>query len=199
MKKILVASHNAGKLREIKAILEPMGYEVQSAADKDLPEPVEDGATFLDNARIKARAAVKALGIPVLADDSGLEIPALNGAPGVDTKPITENLGGHGKAVAHFAMQTGTEIYEAQYYCCMVVCFPDGREIIGEGIVKGHLHPVPKGDGGFGYDPWFVPEGETRSYAQMPADEKARTSHRAQALSHVVQQLKDAGELRAVS
>lgn len=199
MQTILVATHNKGKLSEIKAVLEPMGYTVLSADDRDFPEPVEDGATFLDNARIKARAASQALGIPVLADDSGLEIPALNGAPGVDTKPITENLGGYDKAVSHFAVQTGQDVFEAHYYCCMVFYFPDGREIIGEGNMKGYMHPTPIGTNGFGYDPWFQPVGDTRRYAEMTQEEKGRTSSRAQALSHIVQQLKDAGELRAVS
>lgn len=199
MPKLLIASQNAHKIDEIKPLLEQAGFDVTDAREHKLDEPDETGDTFIENARIKAHAAAKATGMAVLADDSGLEMIDLGGAPGVHTKPFTDSKGGYQQAVDYFFEKIGKNVMPAQYYCCLVLCFPDGSEVVGEGVLRGSLYTAPKGENTFGYDPWFVPEGETRSCGEMDIEEKNKISHRSRAIQDLLQKLKARNDLRAVS
>jgi len=188
--KILIASQNKHKIAELTPILTVAGFEVVDARSFDLPEPEENGKTFIDNARIKAMAAMQATGLPVLADDSGLQIPEFNFMPGEHTRPFTEKYGGYENVRGILLDLAGKEEIAAQYYCCLVLLFPDGREIVAEGTMKGRLVRPDRGQNRFGYDPWFVPDGETRSYGEMSEEEKSRSSHRSLAAQSLLQQLK---------
>lgn len=179
MNKLVLATHNQGKLAEIRAMLAPYGVAVTSAGELNLPEPEEDGGSFVANALIKARAAAKASGLPALADDSGLCINALKGGPGVDTASWSKR-----------GLEGLTELYEAmgdspdrgaQAMCVLALVHPDGQEQVFEGRVDGEIVWPPRGDSGFGYDPVFRPQGQTRVYAEMSKDEKSAISHRRRA------------------
>ncbi|MDB2407420.1 non-canonical purine NTP pyrophosphatase [Jannaschia sp.] len=186
---LLIATHNAGKLEEFSALFAPMGIACRSNADFGLPEPEETETTFLGNARIKARAAVAATGLPALADDSGLEIDALDGAPGVLTADWAETPDGRdfGLAMrrAHDALVAcgAEEPWTARFCATLVLLWPDGTEAVFEGTAPGHLVWPIRGATGHGYDPMFVPDGHSRTFAEMPFEEKNAISHRAAALS----------------
>ena len=184
---LLLATHNAGKLAEIKALLEPLGFVVTSAGELGLPEPVEDGGSFTANALIKARAACSASGLPALADDSGLCINALNGAPGVDTANWTKH--GHaGLAELHSAMKDDPD-RAAHCVCVLALVWPDGAEELFEGRTSGTIVWPPRGENGFSYDGIFQPDGESRTYAQMTKTEKTGVSHRGKALKLLLNRL----------
>jgi len=185
--KLVIASHNPGKVREIADLLAPYGAEVVSAAELGLPEPVEDGATFAANAEIKALAAALASGLPALADDSGLAVAALNGDPGIHSarwagpdkdfliamRRVEEALHGKEDRRAHFA-------------CALSLAWPDGHVETFVGRVDGALAWPPRGDRGFGYDPVFVADGMDVTFAEMAPAEKHAISHRADAFSKLV-------------
>jgi XTP/dITP diphosphohydrolase len=193
--KILIATHNKGKLEEFREILAPLGVEVTSAGELGLGEPEETENTFIGNARIKAQAAMKATGMIVLADDSGLSVDALNGDPGVYTadwagpardwmmamRTVEEKLQAAGA--------TTTEKRTAQFNCTLLVLWPDGTERIYVGTAAGHLTWPPIGAFGHGYDPVFVPDGKTSSFAQMTHEEKNKISHRARAVDLMLKDL----------
>jgi XTP/dITP diphosphohydrolase len=186
---LLVATHNAGKLQEIAAMLAPLGIACRSNADHGLPEPEETEATFLGNARIKARAAVAATGLPALADDSGIEIEALDGRPGVHTADWAETPSGrdfglamqraHDELVACGVPQP----WRARFRATMVLLHPDGAEQVFEGAVEGQLVWPIRGATGHGYDPMFQPDGHSRTFAEMAPEEKNAISHRARAVA----------------
>lgn len=176
LSKLVLATHNAGKVTELRAMLAPYGVEVIGTDTLGLPEPVEDGGSFIANARIKALAAAKASGLPALADDSGFCINALSGAPGVDTANWTKR-GLEGLTELYTAMGDSPD-RGAQSVCVLALVFPDGQEQIFEGRVTGQIVWPPRGENGFGYDPIFIPEGETRTYAEMSRAEKSALSHR---------------------
>lgn len=184
---LLVATHNAGKLEEITGLLAPFGVSVISARDKDLPEPVETESTFVGNARIKAHAAAKATGLPALADDSGLEVAALNGAPGVYTADWAETPDGRDFVLAmektHAALlEVGADPpWKARFCCTLVLAWPDGNDVVFTGTVDGQLVWPRRGADGHGYDPMFRPEGYSETFAEMPFDQKNGISHRARA------------------
>lgn len=186
-KKLLVATHNAGKLDEIRAMMAPHGIAVTSAGELGLPEPAETETSFIGNARIKARAAMQATGLPVLADDSGITVDGLDGAPGVYTADWAETP--NGRDFLQAMTRTWRELDErnvpeprtAQFRATLILLWPDGYEEIFEGIAPGHLVWPPRGPHGHGYDPIFVPDGHDRTFAEMPAEEKNRISHRADA------------------
>ena len=200
--KLVIASHNAGKVREIRALLEPYGIEPVSAGELGLPEPEETGTTFRDNALLKAHASASASGLPALADDSGLEVAALGGRPGVYTADWAERQwfeGEPGKAWAgrdwYLAMgkvegllaQQGPDVDRAAaFVCTLALAWPDGHAEVFEGRVAGSLTWPPRGDRGFGYDPVFVPAGGTQTYAEIDPAEKHATSHRADAFAKLV-------------
>ena len=188
--RLIVASHNAGKVREIAALLEPLGVEAVGAAALGLAEPEETGATFVANAALKARAAATASGEPALADDSGLVVPALDGAPGI----YSARWAGPGKdfRVAMNRIQRelaagGHEIVGAAAYfiCALSLGWPDGDCETVEGRVDGTLTFPPRGPHGFGYDPIFVPDGRARTFGEMPPEEKQPLTHRARAFEQL--------------
>lgn len=197
--KVVIATHNQGKLREMRELLGPYGIELVSAGELGLPEPVEDGMMFSENAAIKAVAATKASGLPALSDDSGICIDALDGAPGL----FSANWAGPGKdfapALARVQMElakrgaTTPEKRRAHFVSALVIAWPDGHEELFEGRVFGEIVDGPRGAGGFGYDPIFRPDGYDKTFGEMsaaekhgiPADGSAGLSHRARAF-HVL-------------
>ncbi|MCC5956265.1 MAG: RdgB/HAM1 family non-canonical purine NTP pyrophosphatase [Natronohydrobacter sp.] len=187
--KLLIATHNAGKLAEFREILAPLGITVSSAKEHGLPEPEETGTTFVENARLKAHAAAKATGLPALADDSGLEVAALNGAPGVYTADWAETPSGRDfvmameKTHAKLIAAQAPEPWTARFCCTLVLAWPDGHDEVFEGHANGQLVWPRRGQDGHGYDPMFQPENETRTFAEMTHAEKNALSHRGAAIS----------------
>ena len=188
-KKLLVATHNAGKLEEIRAMMAPHGIEVTSAGELGLPEPAETEDSFIGNARIKARAAMQATGLPVLADDSGISVDGLDGAPGVYTADWAETPNGRDFMQAmtrtwnELDARNTPEPRTAQFRATLILMWPDGHEEIFEGVAPGRLVWPPRGAQGHGYDPIFIPEGHDVTYAEMTAEEKNAISHRARAFA----------------
>jgi XTP/dITP diphosphohydrolase len=186
---LLVATHNAGKLEEFREILGPLGISVTSAKEHGLPEPVETESTFVGNARIKAHAAAQATGLPALADDSGLEVDALNGAPGVYTADWAETSTGrdflHAMTKTHDALLASgaTQPWTGRFCCTLVLAWPDGHDEVFEGHARGTLVWPRRGTDGHGYDPMFQPQGETRTFAEMTHAEKNALSHRGAAIA----------------
>lgn len=188
---LVIATHNAGKVREIGELLAPFSLRASSAGDHNLPEPEENGSTFAANAEIKACAAAQATGLPALADDSGLSVMALDGAPGI----YSARWAGPQKDFALAMQRVQQELiargvpesdWRASFICDLCLCLPDGTIHHFEGKIDGHLTFPPRGTMGFGYDPIFVPDGETRSFAEMPPQEKHAISHRARAFTQFV-------------
>jgi XTP/dITP diphosphohydrolase len=186
--RVVLASSNAGKLREFSELLADRGFALARQTDFGITPPPETGSTFLDNALIKARNAARVTGLPAIADDSGIEVDALHGAPGVHSARYAgegasdqANLDKLLLALAGLA----PEMRAARYRCVIVyvASADDPAPLVGEGSWEGRMIPERRGSGGFGYDPCFVPTGDTRTVAEMPADEKNRKSHRAQALN----------------
>jgi XTP/dITP diphosphohydrolase len=195
MKQLLIATHNQGKVAEFREMLPD--FEIKSAADFDLPEPEETESTFEGNAILKARAAIEETGLPCLADDSGLTIDALEGAPGIHSarwaevdgqrdfsvamQKVNEKLGGiKGDETAHFV-------------AVLALLKPDGAVEIFEGRSSGHLCWPPRGEKGFGYDPIFIPEGYDVTFAEMEPSQKHAMSHRAKAVEKFAAYLKENG------
>lgn len=180
--KLVIASHNAGKVREIADLLDGRAISVVSAADLALPEPDETGETFTDNAKLKAQAAAEASGLPALADNSGLCVVALDGAPGIYSARWAGPTRDFGHAMERIkvALDDNPD-REAYFVCVLALAWPDGHCETFEGRVYGALTFPPRGDKGFGYDPIFEPVGEARTFAEMDPVEKHQMSHRAQA------------------
>lgn len=191
-RRLLVATHNAGKLDEMRALLAPFGVEVTGAAEAGLPEPEETEDSFLGNARIKARAAVAATGLAVLADDSGISVDALDGAPGVRTADWAETGDGRdfGMAMQRTwdALQASgrTPPFGAQFRCTLVLMWPDGHDEAFEGVLPGQVVWPPRGLEGHGYDPIFMPEGHQVTLGEMSAEMKNSLSHRALAVKKMI-------------
>ena len=204
IKTIVVASHNAGKIREIEDLIGPFGFSAKSAAELKFAEPDETGTTFEENATIKALASAKASGLPALSDDSGLVVDALDGAPGVYTANWAEKDDG----TRDFAMameKVETALAEkgatdgkdrtARFVSVLCLAWPDGHTELFRGEVEGHVVWPPRGDKGFGYDPVFQPDGYETTFGQMSAEEKhgwkpgdaAALSHRARAFKIFVE------------
>lgn len=188
-KRLLVATHNRGKLDEIRAMMAPHGIEVTSAGDMGLPEPAETESSFIGNARIKARAAMQATGLPVLADDSGITVDGLDGAPGIYTADWAETPNGRDfmQAMARtwneLEARKVPEPRTAQFRATLILLWPDGHEEIFEGVAPGRLVWPPRGVQGHGYDPIFVPDGHDLTYAEMTPEQKNAISHRARAFA----------------
>jgi len=192
--RLVLATHNAHKVGELRAILTPVlpGLDpasVVGARDVGAPEPVEDGVTFVENALIKARALAKFTGLPAVADDSGLSVDVLGGAPGIFS---ARWAGRHGDDAANLALLLAqlAEIAEphraARFVCAAALVTPDGFEHVETGTLEGVLATEPRGSGGFGYDPILVPTGETRSCAELTPQEKNAISHRGTAFRALV-------------
>ena len=187
--KLVIASHNPGKVREIAALLEGRGLEIVSASDLDLPEPEETGTTFVMNAELKARAAADLSGIPALADDSGLCVEALGGDPGI----FSARWAGESKdfAVAMALVEDKLAAIDdaprdAHFVCALALAWPDGHVEWFEGRVDGTLVWPPRGDRGFGYDPAFLADGERETFGEMDQTRKHAISHRADAFRQLV-------------
>jgi XTP/dITP diphosphohydrolase len=195
--RLLVATHNAGKLEEMAELLAPYGIACIGAAAMNLPEPKETETTFVGNARIKAHAAAKATGLPALADDSGIEVDGLDGAPGVYTADWAETPTGRDFDMAMRRTWDALEAARAPYpraarfRATLVLAWPDGHDEVFEGKAEGQVVWPMRGAGGHGYDPVFQPAGETRTFAEMSHEEKNRISHRADAFRKLVACLGD--------
>ncbi|MGB5866012.1 MAG: RdgB/HAM1 family non-canonical purine NTP pyrophosphatase [Sulfitobacter sp.] len=195
--RILIATHNAGKLEEMQELFAPLGITVVGAKELGLEEPEETESTFIGNARIKARAAVKATGLPALADDSGIQVVALDNAPGVYTADWAETPDGRDFVMAmhktHDLLEkAGAPHPRAARFCAtLVLAWPDGHDEIVEGFVDGTFVWPMRGETGHGYDPIFQPLGETRTFAEMSHDEKNNMSHRADAFTKLLAQCFD--------
>jgi len=186
--KLVLATHNKNKVKEIGDLLAPFGADVVSAGDLGLPEPEETGSTFTENAILKAKAAALASGQAALADDSGLAVAALNGEPGIYSarwagpeknfsaamQEVNRRVGGHDDRSAAFV-------------CVLALAWPDGHVETAEGRCEGTLAWPPRGEGGFGYDPMFTPEGFDRTFGEMEPEEKQAVSHRARAFKKLVE------------
>ncbi len=185
--RLVIASHNQGKVREIAELLAPFGAEVVSAGELGLDEPEETGRTFVANAELKARAAAMASGCPALSDDSGLVVPALGGAPGIHSA----RWGGEGRDFA-LAMRkveealAGKSDRRAHFVCALSLCWPDGTCATFEGSVHGVLVWPPRGDRGFGYDPIFMADGHSITFGEMEPAAKHAISHRADAFRKLI-------------
>ena len=195
MVKVLVASRNQGKVRELEQVLRELnieGVELVSLHDApSYPDPVEDGLTFVDNALLKARAGAKATGLPCVADDSGLTVKALNGMPGILSARWSGN---HGDDQANndllLAQMTDINERAAAFVSCCALASPDGLEFTAEGRWEGELLREPRGENGFGYDPLFAPaDADGRSSADLSADEKNARSHRGKALRELAKHI----------
>ena len=180
---LILASHNRGKLKEFDALLSGLGVKVLSAADLCLDEPEETGSTFVDNALLKARAAMRATGLPALADDSGLAVNALGGDPGTYSARWAGPEKDFAAAMARVNQALGpSPDRSAAFIAVLALVWPDGSHHVVEGRVEGILCWPPRGTGGFGYDPMFMPEGHALSFGEMNADQKRALSHRARAM-----------------
>lgn len=183
--RLLFATGNAGKLAEVRQILTPLGFEVVAPADVGgLTEVEETGETFADNALLKARAAAAAAGMPAMADDSGLCVDVLDGAPGVRSARYAGPDASDANRVAKLLeVMAGATDRSARFVCAVAVARPDGHADTVEGECTGTILDAPRGNGGFGYDPVFVPDGESLTFAELPAEAKNRISHRGRALA----------------
>ncbi|MBB3063891.1 RdgB/HAM1 family non-canonical purine NTP pyrophosphatase [Limibacillus halophilus] len=185
--KIVIASHNNGKVGEIGALLAPWGIMVRSAAQLGLVEPEETASTFAGNAELKARAAARATGLPALADDSGLAVTALGGNPGIYSARWAGPEKDFGLAMEKVNAALGkSSDRSAVFICVLCLAWPDGNTACFEGRVAGNLVWPPRGKRGFGYDPMFVPKGHELSFGEMEPARKHAMSHRAQAFSKLV-------------
>jgi XTP/dITP diphosphohydrolase len=190
--RVVIATHNAGKLREMRELLAPFGVEAVSAGELGLPVPAETGHMFADNAGLKAHAAADATGLPALADDSGICVLALDGAPGLfsadwavegDFRPAMQRV----ERELQKRGATSPEQRRAYFISALVIAWPDGHEELFEGRVHGQIVWPPRGDQGFGYDPMFLPDGQDRTFGEIGSQEKHGidwTGGRDHALSH---------------
>jgi XTP/dITP diphosphohydrolase len=180
--KLVIATHNPGKLREITELVAPFDVAVVSAGELRLPEPEETGTTFEANAELKARAAAHASGLPALADDSGIVVPALDGAPGIYSARWAGATRDFSVAMAKVEQELADSADRRAYFVAVLaLAWPGGAVETWRGEVHGNLVWPPRGPNGFGYDPMFAPEGETMTYGEMSPAEKNRTNHRARA------------------
>ena len=185
--KLVLASHNPGKLREIEALLRPLGIDVVSAGALGLPEPVEDAPDFAGNARIKALAAATATGLPALSDDSGFCVAALDGAPGVLSARWAGPSKDFSQAMALVQERIGTNPDQrAWFVAALCLAWPDGHTETFLGRIDGTVVWPPRGAHGFGYDPMFLPANGTITFGEMDQDDKHAISHRARAFAQVL-------------
>ena len=188
--RLVLATHNAGKVREIRALVEPFGIEPVSAGELGLPEPAETGVTFVENATLKALASATAAGLPALADDSGLSVDALDGAPGVVSADWAGEPRDFGRAMERVRagwLAAGADASDsARFVCALVLAWPDGHTQAYEGRVEGRVVWPPRGSRGFGYDPMFVAHGHHQTFGEIDPELKHRISHRADAFRQLV-------------
>lgn len=195
--RVLLATRNAGKVREMQRLLEQSGLALEVVGTDSFPDLLdvdETGTTFAENALLKAHAGARATGLPTIADDSGLCVEALNGMPGIYSARWS---GAHGDDQANLDLllaqvsHVPTERRHAHFACAAALVFPDGREYVVEGIMEGALIDHARGEGGFGYDPIFVATGDTRTSAELSAEEKDAISHRGKAMRALVELMRE--------
>jgi XTP/dITP diphosphohydrolase len=185
--RLVVASHNPGKVREIGDLLRPFGLKVASAVELGLPEPEETGSSFAENAELKARAAARVARLPALADDSGLVVPALGGAPGIHSARWAGPQKDFTLAMERVHKELGAKLdLRAHFVCALALAWPDGHVEVFEGRVDGTLVWPPRGTRGFGYDPMFLPEGGAQTFGEMEPAAKHQVSHRARAFAKLM-------------
>jgi XTP/dITP diphosphohydrolase len=184
--KLIIASHNPGKIVEIGALLAPYRVEAIGAGALGLPEPEETETTFEGNAALKAHAATKATGLPALADDSGLVVPALDGAPGIYSARWAGPTKDFSLAMARVHRELGDKDPAASFVSVLALMWPDGEEALFRGEIAGTLTWPPRGDNGFGYDPMFIPEGHTETFGELSHQVKYAIDHRARAFQKLV-------------
>jgi XTP/dITP diphosphohydrolase len=177
--RLVVASHNQGKVKEISALLAPFGIDTVSASALGLPEPEETGDSFEANAALKARAAVAASGLPALTDDSGLVVPALGGAPGIYSARWAGPAKDFRAAMARVQREIGDRDRSARFVAVLALAWPDSELELFRGEVAGRLVWPPRGEHGFGYDPMFVPEGGAETFGEIEPGQRIRVNHRA--------------------
>ena len=185
--RLVIASHNEGKVTEIAALLAPFAIETVPAASLGIPEPEETGDSFEANAALKARAAAETSGLPALADDSGLVVPAIGGAPGIYSSRWAGAAKDFRQAMERVHRELGDRDRSARFVAALALCWPDDRMELFRGEVAGNLVWPPRGDRGFGYDPMFVPMGGVETFGEMEPAEKHKISHRARAFAALVQ------------
>ncbi|MCK6451206.1 MAG: RdgB/HAM1 family non-canonical purine NTP pyrophosphatase [Alphaproteobacteria bacterium] len=188
-RRLVIATHNPGKLKEMAELLGPYGFDCVGAGALDLPEPEETGDSFVANAELKARAAARGSGLMALADDSGVVVPALGGEPGIHSARWAEGPGGRDfrRAMERVARALGDNPDRRAYFLSVLsLAWPDGRVRSFEGRVHGTLVWPPRGDRGFGYDPMFQPDGHAGTFGEMEPTAKHRISHRAEAFRKLV-------------
>jgi len=190
LRRLVLASHNPGKLAEIKALLRPLGIEVISASALGLPEPIEDAPDFVGNARLKVLAAARASGLPAISDDSGFCVAALRGAPGVHSARWAGANKDFAAAMQRVHAESGAaDDKRAWFIAALCLGWPDGRTATFVGRVDGVAVWPPRGDKGFGYDPMFVPSGGTLTFGEIEPERKHAISHRARAFEQLVPRL----------
>jgi len=196
VKRIVIASNNPGKLRELRALLEPLGIEAVAQGELGVGEAEEPHDTFLENALAKARHASRATGLPALSDDSGLCVPALGGEPGVHSAYFAGRDGSREERDARNNDKLVARLRDASdrsaFYYCVLVSMQSAEDpvpLVADGRWHGTIGHAPRGTGGFGYDPWFIPEGGDKTAAELAAEEKNRVSHRALALAALAAKL----------
>ena len=189
---LVLASNNAGKLAEFAQLLAPLGFAIKSQRELDIPEAEEPFGTFVENALAKARHASQLSGLPALADDSGICVPALGGAPGVQSARYAGEPRSDAANNAKLVREIATHADKSAYYYCVLVMVrhaDDPQPIIADGVWHGQLIEQPRGQGGFGYDPYFFLPSLGKTAAELSAEEKNRLSHRGQALRALINKL----------
>lgn len=197
---LVLATHNSGKLREIRDLLAPLRISVKSAGELGLPEPEENGDSFVANAEIKSRASALTAKLPALSDDSGLCVNGLNGEPGIYSARWAGPKKDFDHAMKHVwekLQAKNTRDFSAYFICVLSLCYPDGKTVNFEGRVNGTLIYPPRGANGFGYDPMFVPDGYDKTFGEMEANAKHAISHRALAFAKFLDYLKQHKKMTA--
>ncbi|HEY1631092.1 MAG TPA: RdgB/HAM1 family non-canonical purine NTP pyrophosphatase [Rhizomicrobium sp.] len=195
MRPLVIATHNPGKLVEMRVLLEPFGFNLRSAGELGLPEPDETGGSFAENAALKARAAADASGMLALADDSGLAVAALDGAPGIYSArwaSESKDFAAAMERIEQLLTQKGATDMSAKFVSALALAEPHGKMEIFIGEAPGHLEFPARGDKGFGYDPIFVMDGETETFGELDNEYKHAISHRARAFAKLTERLKAA-------
>ncbi len=193
---LVIASNNPGKLAEFARLLGPLGFQIHTQSELGITEAEEPHPTFIENALAKARHASRASGLPALADDSGICVPALGGAPGVQSARYAGELKSDAANNAKLINAMASHADKSAYYYCVLVYVrhaDDPQPVIAEGRWEGELISQPRGEGGFGYDPYFFLPAQGKTAAELPPEEKNRLSHRGQALRALVEKLSDDG------
>lgn len=192
LKELIFASHNKGKIKEIRELLAPLNITVKTSDDIEIPDVEETGTTFAENSLLKSSAIAKMTGIACIADDSGLCVDALNGAPGVYSARYAPNRDfdkGMEKLLTEMK-ESSNKSRSAHFSCVISLAYPDGKYEIFEGRVDGHIAEKKQGNGGFGYDPLFIPDGFDKSFAELGSEIKNNISHRARAMQKLLAYLK---------